>query len=64
MSVRGRVSSGRLRLTAPFCKHNIVLGLVVALDKLNDPLGDAVAGVVDGEIVKTLAVDEDHLEDC
>ena len=54
MAVRGRVSSGRLRLTAPFCKHNRVLGLVVALDKLDDPLGEAVAGVVGGEIVETL----------
>ena len=58
------MSSGRLRLTAPFCKHNRVLGLEVALDKLDDPLGDAVDGVVGGEIVETLAVDEDHLEDC
>ena len=64
MAVRGRVSSGRLRLTAPYCKHNRVLGLEVALDRLDDPLGDAVAGVVGGEIVETLAVDVDHLEDC
>ena len=58
------MSSSRLRSTAPFCKHNRVLGLEVALDKLDDPLGDAVAGVVGGEIVEILAVDEDHLEDC
>ena len=64
MAVRDRVSCGRLRLTAPFCKHNRVLGLVVALDKLDDPLGDAVAGVVGGAIVEILAVDVDHLEDC
>ena len=63
MAVRGRVSSGRLRLTAPFCKHNRVLGLVVALDNLDYPLGEAVAGVVGGEIVETLAVDVAHLED-
>jgi hypothetical protein len=50
-------------LTAPFCKHNRVLGLEVALDRLDDPLGGAVAGVVGGEIVETLALDGDHLED-
>ena len=63
MAVRDRVSSGRLRLTAPYCKHNRVLGLEVALDRLDDPLGGVVAGVVGGEIVEMLAVDEDHLDD-
>ena len=57
------MSSGRLPLTAPYCKHNIVLGLEVALDRLDDPLGGAVAGVVGGEIVEMLALDEDHLDD-
>ena len=57
------MSSGRLCLTAQYCKHNRVLGLEVALDRLDDPLGGVVAGVVGGEIVQMLAVDEDHLDD-
>ena len=34
------MSSGRLRLTAPYCIHNRVLSLEVALDRLDEPLGD------------------------
>ena len=33
------------------------------LCRLDDPLGGVVAGVVGGEIVEMLAVDEDHLDD-
>ena len=55
-----------LRQTALDCailNHNTVLGLVVSLDKLDDPQGEAVYGVVGGEVVETLAVDVAHLED-
>ena len=40
-----------------------MLGLVVSLDKLDDPLGEAVDRVVGGEVVEALAVDVAHVED-
>ena len=40
-----------------------MLGLVVSLDELDDPLGEAVVVMVGGEVVETLAEDVAHLED-
>ena len=48
-------SAAGCALGAPYCKHNRVLVLDVALGRLGDPLGGVVAEVGGGEIVKILA---------
>ena len=59
----GQIDLRQIALDCAILKHNTVLGLVVSLDKLDDPQGEAVDGVVGGEVVETLAVDVAHLED-